>query len=137
MSKNKQSSVDKEFVPYEEALALKELGFDEPCFGYYGNSEEDSTIVLELRTISQEGDLAKRICSAPTYSQAFRWFRDKHNFHSNVKCINTTYNNHFRFEIESNSETLYCRNLFDTHEEAELECLKKLIEIVKLDNNDK
>ena len=27
--------MEKEFVSYEQALALKELGFDEPCFGYY------------------------------------------------------------------------------------------------------
>jgi hypothetical protein len=27
--------MNKEFVPYEQALALKELGFNEPCFGYY------------------------------------------------------------------------------------------------------
>ena len=25
----------KEFVPYEQVLELKELGFDEPCFKYY------------------------------------------------------------------------------------------------------
>lgn len=28
-------TLDKEFIPYQEALALKELGFDEPCFGFY------------------------------------------------------------------------------------------------------
>lgn len=33
--------MNKEFVPYEQALALKELGFDEPCFAYY--DEEDNT----------------------------------------------------------------------------------------------
>ena len=27
--------MEKEFVPYEQALALKEFLFDEPCFGYY------------------------------------------------------------------------------------------------------
>jgi hypothetical protein len=27
--------MNKDFVPYEQALVLKELGFDEPCFGYY------------------------------------------------------------------------------------------------------
>ena len=27
--------MDKEFVPYEQSLQLKELGFDEPCFGFY------------------------------------------------------------------------------------------------------
>ena len=27
--------MEKEFVPYELAVKLKELGFDEECFGYY------------------------------------------------------------------------------------------------------
>ena len=27
--------IEKEFIPYEQALALKELGFNEPYFGYY------------------------------------------------------------------------------------------------------
>ncbi len=27
--------MNKEFIPYEQALALKELGFDEPCFAWY------------------------------------------------------------------------------------------------------
>jgi hypothetical protein len=27
--------MEKEFIPYEQALALKELGFDEPCFAWF------------------------------------------------------------------------------------------------------
>ena len=27
--------MNKEFIPYEQALELKELGFDEPCLGCY------------------------------------------------------------------------------------------------------
>lgn len=30
----------KQFVTYEIALKLKELGFDEPCFGYYTSMKE-------------------------------------------------------------------------------------------------
>ena len=33
MSNNRQSSMEKEFVPYEQALELKQLGFNEPFFG--------------------------------------------------------------------------------------------------------
>jgi len=29
-----------EFVPQEQALALKELGFDEPCFGWWFADEK-------------------------------------------------------------------------------------------------
>ena len=31
--------IEKEFIPYELALELKQLGFDEPCFGYYVDGE--------------------------------------------------------------------------------------------------
>ena len=30
----------KEFIPYEEALALKKLGFDEKCYGYYDDGKQ-------------------------------------------------------------------------------------------------
>ena len=32
------NTLEKEFVPYEPSLALKELWFDEPCFGKYLSS---------------------------------------------------------------------------------------------------
>ena len=35
--------MQKEFIPYEQALALKELGFDEPCFAVY----IDKTLIME------------------------------------------------------------------------------------------
>ncbi len=43
MSSNKQSNMKKEFVPYEPSLALKELGFDEPCFAFYNGKFIQST----------------------------------------------------------------------------------------------
>ena len=39
--------IENEFIPYEQALALKKLGFDERCFGYYGIENE----VKRLKTI--------------------------------------------------------------------------------------
>ena len=36
----------KEFIPYQQALALKELGFDEPCFMTYLNGKLDTEIFL-------------------------------------------------------------------------------------------
>ena len=122
-----------EFVSYEMALALKELGFNEPCFTYYYN------VSGNLRTnISVDVDNGwtyfpnkKSIILAPTFSQAFRFFREKYNLHSNIKCVNTTHNNHFRFEIELKGETLACRNKIDSYEDAELMCLRKIIETIK------
>jgi hypothetical protein len=31
---------EKDFIPYEIALELKQLGFDESCFGYYDIYDE-------------------------------------------------------------------------------------------------
>ena len=71
MSKNKQSSVDKEFVPYEQALALKELGFNEPCLASYFHEGKRLHITEYL-------NYGEYTTLAPLFQQAFRWFRDKH-----------------------------------------------------------
>ena len=65
-------------------------------------------------------------CLAPTYSQAFRWFRDTHNCHHTIKLINEKY-----VGIAYSSVVNFSIDEFNTYKEAELECLKKLIELVK------
>jgi hypothetical protein len=65
-------------------------------------------------------------CSAPTYSQAFRWFREKYGYLSFIDMDNYSY---YRFNIYKGSSISEAP--FETYEEAEFACLKKLIEIVK------
>ena len=110
--------MEKEFVPYEQALALKELGFDEPCFGWYG-----PTGILN--------DWDKTDTLAPTYSQAFRFFREKHNLIGLVEGGYADGKNIFTYIIWNDFKDDWCNEYVSTYEEAELECLKKLIEIVK------
>jgi hypothetical protein len=109
----------KEFIPYEQALALRELGFDEKCFTWYwddGNLYEGLTLGNHR---DQNGCL-----SAPLYQQAFRWFRNAHSLCSHVRM----YDGEFTFEI---NEVEFVLQNKKTHEEAELACLIKLIEIIK------
>lgn len=132
--------MNKEFTPYEQALELKKIGFDEPCFGYWG-LDEDSNVILETRSVSQNGDLAKNSCNAPTFSQAFRWFMEKHNLRGFIGFRpNTKQFDHHVYDMSlSGAEYVKQRTLKEfnkdpkvgTYEEAELECLKKLIEIAK------
>ncbi len=110
--------MEKEFIPYEQALALKELGFDEPCFTYYTSNNYGFWKIEKYNC-----DKDCRI----TFSQAFRWFREKYNLHSNI--IST--GNEIGYEIWKFSEELDESENLNNYEEAELECLKKLIEIVK------
>lgn len=70
----------KDFITYEQALALKELGFDEPCiaFGYLYEGIERFLISTVYNTNSSWLTSEDRsFISRPTYSQAFRWLYQK------------------------------------------------------------
>ena len=41
--------MDNEIVPYEQALELKQLGFDEPCFLYYGENNILSIFTINIK----------------------------------------------------------------------------------------
>jgi hypothetical protein len=158
--------MEKEFIPYEQALDLKELGFDEPCFTKFQDYFNKTKLYPILTTLHLNtpyeneyngynqkiiNDSSKRwvftgyknsvkdhnndILSAPTFSQVFRWFREKYKSHSRVD-IQDVELDWYSFEILEVRDGDYNNDLhtdmnFKSHEEAELECLKKLIEIVK------
>jgi hypothetical protein len=142
--------MNKEFVPYEIALALKELGFDEPCFAIYnlGLSEFETANIGQIRlfssifriddkqsNISYINDENTSKVTAPLYQQAFRWFRENYDLTVSINR-NRKFKPAKRYEViidESTYEKInvYGLDSYKTYEEAELACLKKLIQIVK------
>ena len=133
-----------EFITYQQALELKELGFDEPCFGWFRSTLIPSNFTeffLETEFGMNESpsdwvnsNFLDEACSAPLYQQAFRWFREKHDLHS---CVAPVYEDEISkvivywiwiqgFDSFEDEDINY-----KTPEEAELACLIKLIEIVK------
>jgi hypothetical protein len=122
--------MDKEFVPYELALALKEIGYQSPnpiggyrggAIFYYDKGSELFYDGLPMYSSSyHEGQII-----APLYSQAFRWFREKHGIFSSIWCFETEQKFFIEFGFGIHKFEVVNK------EEAELECLKKLIEIVK------
>jgi hypothetical protein len=109
----------KEFIPYEQSLELKELGFDEPCFGY--RAEGDDVMIKHIPHC---------VISAPTFSQAFRWFREKHGLVGIIKFGTNDFTYNVYNEDGMGLLTKESLNFNSTYEETELACLKKLIEIV-------
>ena len=72
----------KEFVPYELAVKLKELGFNEPCLAYY---EVDEGYNIGYTFCYSDRESQPEIgYSAPLYQQVFRWFREKYNYNHSI-----------------------------------------------------
>jgi hypothetical protein len=133
--------MNKEFCTYEQALALKELGFDEPCLAYYNKKELFS--FTQICNEPLEGHYIKmsnRLCT-PIYQQAFRWFREKYVLLGFIEPANGYEDKSlFAFYICDDEQNIvddshsYSKDSslhFRTYEEAEQACLDKLIEIVK------
>ena len=128
--------MEKEFVPYQQAVSLKELGFDEPCFAVY---EDKKWFLVESKnSMSYELCLKTDTFPVPTFSQAFRWFRDKHNIDAWVQPFMMEKNGTVFLPDESYGYWIFKDGVlvadevdFLNPEEAELACLKKLIEIIK------
>lgn len=136
--------IENEFIPYEQALALKELGFDEPCFGCYFYNNENVVEYNPDGIPFNHNNRNSRI-SVPLYQQAFRWFREKYQIFPEVLTDCTTepkfvytYNTFYGNPKDLTEQEWGWENnigqysdIYRTYEDAELECLKKLIEIVK------
>jgi hypothetical protein len=126
--------MEKEFVPYEIAIQLKELGFDEPCFATW-NGE---TLDMSLQIPSDD-----YFTKAPTFSQCFKFFREKHNWQHSIEPTADQHShqlgyNYWIWNYKTGEEHhTMPKNRptgdweYETYEEAELACLDKLIEIVK------
>jgi hypothetical protein len=128
-----------EFIPFQQALELKELGFDEPCFGKIYADGGSEQLSYPYKNSDQIGKVTS--CSAPLYQQTFRWFMEKYNlrgfigFRPNVKQFDC----HIYDMSLSGEEYVKQRTMEEfnkdpkvgTYEEVELECIKKLISIVK------
>ena len=115
--------MEKHFVTYNQALALKELGFDEPCIMY----------------IDDEGDLINddtaewiRAVKCPLKSQVFEWFREKYELHSTITSISQE---SWQWHIQKPGQQLgkLYNEDFYTYEEAESACIDKLIELLQHD----
>jgi hypothetical protein len=121
--------MEKEFVPYELALRMKALNFDEPCLAGYstssGNLEHYSRPLVTKDSFTVD---------APTWQSAFRWFREKHGL---SEWVDESFGGSLRrgvISIKSEVGLKYhptTTKFFDTYEEAELDCLTNLIEIVE------
>lgn len=130
-----------EFVTYELALALKELKFNEYCLAKYDSlgalvvtgCDSDSDIT---HLMINQGDICKAHILAPLYQQAFAFFRENCQLDSVIQPNFSTKYLYRIYSIEKKNKAMiyaeYMRKEYNSYKEAEIACLKKLINTFKL-----
>lgn len=125
------------FVTYDVAFRLRQLGFNEKCFGFWMVSERTKGKPKLYQTIRKlNADCVRDdTCSAPLYMQVVDWFRDEHKIYISpreswsfddtlefVVTVNGTYVNHGRTDKPINR--------FDTYYEALEAGIRKALTLI-------
>ena len=112
--------MEKEFITYDLALRMKEIGFDEPCFVTI-----DQTGFMHLNGTEYpiRGSMVYHEINVPTWQSAFKWFRDNYGVHMTTSKYDET-----QWWVNWGSWT---SKVYDSYEEAQKSCLEKLCEIVE------
>lgn len=145
------NEIEELFIPYTEALEMKELGFNEPCMARFSlGLEQHNTTQLQFvldysldkgTNIPIENNFFPTSCynkgmyipTAPTFSQAFRWFRKNHKINAQIAFCEYEIKseNSWKFTFDNPTGRQNWQGRFNSYEKSELECLRKLISIVK------
>ncbi|MDO4728397.1 MAG: hypothetical protein Q4B43_05250 [Bacteroidota bacterium] len=128
------------FVPYEIAVKLKEIGFDEPCIAGYTNtgnnllfeSNELTRYVFEEHLVIKDFNSGKRLVSAPTWEQVLKWFRDKNYSYNIYKASDLTY---FSEVYKNDNQYLGGTDFLKSYEQTQEQLILKLIEVYKNEQN--
>ena len=129
--------MNREFAPYIESSELKELEFDEPCLAWFAETKElqiaPETYKKWTSKPCNNSNIIKIFnvdcITAPTFSQAFRWFRENYDLFGVVEGKGYEHKRYYIYSI--NGKWHPSQPAIDTYEEAELACLKKLLVLLK------
>jgi hypothetical protein len=116
------------FVNYNQALALKELGFDEPCLMQYNKSGLVENIYGSFK--NSYFNHADQV-TAPLKQQVFKWFRDQgfdFAIMDHHKDLGKFYGGYIK-ELNKEFGKSFGSN-FSTYEEAESACIDRLISLI-------
>lgn len=122
-----------QFIPYELAVKLKELGYNEVCLGVYNRERAfrfNNVYNPVDRTKSGFPTVNNGKIPVPLWQQAFDGFREKYELHSCILVLSKLkwayVITNFTDYVDSDTQIL---KAFETYEEARQACLEKLIEL--------
>ena len=121
----------KEFLPYQQCLDLKALGYNEhPLGAYYcidGSIEYTDDGPNRNTDIDTWQGWCGASCSAILYQEAFRWFREKQDLFS---WIYIGGNGKYFYTILKETRYVVFEGMSKSYEQAEINCIKSLIKLL-------
>jgi hypothetical protein len=146
-----------QFIPYELALELKKLGFNEPCFAIWSGFDENNfsvtdTVRLFSSKFSIDGTQSNTLyinptdnrVSAPLWQQAFDWFRER-GYNACIEVTDTTIHYYWSITIQDSNDReyndvdlidsvnnrWYSSLRFENYDNARIEAIKIIIDLYK------
>jgi hypothetical protein len=131
-----------QFVSYEIAVKLKELGFDEKCIAYYGNIYGEIELLSEFvldhsRMVSSVQ--SDNETSAPLWQQVIDWLRITHGVHIEISRASNIHNE-LGYKYHTRSSIKQYDNLINfnskigvifTYEQAREQAIFKAMQLIK------
>lgn len=81
-----------DFVPYELAVKLKDLGYNAPFFFFYRTDDKFIHHAMVNNPLVYGENIDDEVVIAPTISQVLKWFRDVKNIHIEIYTNASGYN---------------------------------------------
>lgn len=124
---------EKQFVPYEQAVKLRELGFDEGCLTFY---TLEGLLDNSLGWFKNE-DLFNTEALAPLWQQAFDWIRKEYNIAFWISPCGGWLKKAYLWEYcIATHDNRFIGHRSEYHEEQEA-LLRRLIRIIEEEECDK
>lgn len=128
-----------QYLPHNIAYELKNIGFNEPCMGFYDYPKNIIKVSLKYHGNLHDGyenEMKSITVTSPLYQQVFDWFEKTHKLFANIniKTYKTTSYNYsiIRLDDESSDSTNYVNDeSYSSKIDAKKACIQTMIDIVQ------
>lgn len=148
---NTPEHITKKFLPFEQSKSIAEMGFDEECFAYYENQDENLVVFYSNLPLTEEQEkrpnmykseirnskLPQWATASPTVSDAMDWFFDRFRLFSEIYMDDDLTFGYLisrpAFQYGSEGMLDYpMKRQFVTKEVARMACIDEMIRIVSV-----
>jgi hypothetical protein len=119
-----------EFIPYNQSLELKNLGFNDECNAYYYPSQIGIGWDLVQTEIPERNSTLVIGVTAPTWMNGLLWLHSNYNWNFHIYSL--WEGGYYYYINQLDGEEINDGiSKYDTYEDAIIACLNKLIQTVK------